>query len=197
MTGGGLVLSISALACARRGLNLPPVQRGSQVTCFLLGLALPELGLATDLSSLQLRDPPVGPWPGRVPRRRRVLNIKIRMRPAPYHCHLQHQRSNQAAERPSYNTTPWPRLVDNACLHLAVVQNKKFAKIPNELVATMQFKYKYYWLGVDIVAQFSRITTPYYLLLPNKSNMQDSLSPKEATFSQCQARIRRSNSQDV
>ena len=161
MTGGGLVLSISALACARRGLNLPPVQRGSQVTCFLLGLALPELGLATDLSSLQLRDPPVGPRPGRVPCRRRVLNIKIRMRPADLHLIIatSSTSSNQAAERPSYNTTPWPRLVDNACLHLAVVQNKKFAKIPNELVATMQFKY--YWLGVDIMAQFSRITTPY------------------------------------
>ena len=36
--------------------------------------------------------------------------------------------SYQAAERPSYNTTPWPRLVDNACLHPAVVQNKSLLK---------------------------------------------------------------------
>ena len=47
-------------------VNLPPVQRGSQVTCFLPGLALPELGLATDLSSLRLRAAAVGPQPGRV-----------------------------------------------------------------------------------------------------------------------------------
>ena len=129
MTGGGLVLSISALACARRGLNLPPVQRGSQVTCFLLGLALPELGLATDLSSLQLRDPPVGPRPGRVPCRRRVLNIKIRMRPADLHLIIATSSTSAAIKQQSgRHTTPWPRLVDNACLHLAVVQNKSLLK---------------------------------------------------------------------
>ena len=152
---GGLVLSISALACARRGLNLPPVQRGSQVTCFLPGLALPEPGLATDLSSQQLRAPAVGPQPGRVACRGGVswilkldwdLHLIIATTGTSPAIKQQHQH--------------WPRLVDNACLHLAVVQNKKFAKIPNELVATMQFKY--YWLGVDIMAQFSRITTPYY-----------------------------------
>ena len=167
---GGLVLSISALACARRGLNLPPVQRGSQVTCFLPGLALPEPGLATDLSSLQLRAAAVGPQPGRVACRGGVSWISK----LDWDLHLIIATTGTS---PAIKQQHWPRLVDNACLHLAVVQNKKFAKIPNELVATMQFKY--YWLGVDIMAQFFRITTPYYWswLLPKKSNMQDLLSP--------------------